>query len=416
LIETTIARLMDSFHDGEVVYLAGSAGESTELSRLLTDPSVTVANAKFVTSFIPGINTTCLAKPHHGSRMAVFFMQRSLTAAFAEGRIDFRSFSYFGIHRYLTDSATSIDTAVIQVSPPDSHGRCSLGPAVEFMPSIIARAPRLIGIVNPNVPALPGAASIPLDAFAVTAHSAAPLATYDVGAPSKSAAQVVAHLARLIPNGATLQVGLGKIPSQLMDALVRHRDLALHTGMVSDATLNLAAAGALRSEDPIVTAVAVGSAAFYGQLASVRGLKLAEVGFTHAPQTLSQVSRLHAVNSALEIDLLGQVNAETVRGQYVSGPGGLPDFAHAAHRHADGMSIIALNATDGSAATSRIVPHFAAGTPVTVPQHDVDAVVTEYGVAMLRGQPMDERARRLCAVAHPTHRPGLERAAREIGR
>lgn len=415
LIETTIARLAASFDDDEVVYLAGSSGESTELSSALIDPGIAGTKTVFVTSFVPGINGTCLASPQSNSRMGVFFMQRSFHAALAEGRIDFRPLSYFGIHRYLTAPATRIDTVVIQVAPPDSQGQCSLGPAVEFMPSIMARA-RIIGIVNPNVPTLPGSPSIPMDAFALISRSTAPLATYDVGAPSRAAAALVAHLAPLIPNGATLQIGLGKIPSQLIEALAHHRELALHTGMIGDATLQLAAAGALRSDEPIMTGVAVGGPGFYGQLTNLPGLKFAEVGFTHAPETLARLSRFHAVNSALEVDLLGQVNAESVGGRHVSGPGGLPDFARAAHLDAGGLSIIALNATDGTGATSRIVPQLAAGTPVTVPQHDVDAVVTEFGVAMLRGQPIDERARRLRAIAHPAHRPMLANAAREIGR
>jgi acyl-CoA hydrolase len=415
MIETTIARLAASFQDDEVVYLAGSCGESLDLSQVLSDPSVAVARALFVASFVPGINTTCLARPGNASRMAVFFMQRSLQAAHAEGRVDFRSLSYFGIHRYLTDPATRIDTAVIQVAPCDARGVCSLGPAVEFMPSIMARARRIVGIINPNVPALPGSASIPMDAFAAVARSSAPLAIYDVG-PAAAAGPLVAHLEPLIPDGATLQIGLGKIPSQLLNALGDRRDLKLHSGMIGDAALDLVAAGALRDGESITTGVAVGTSAFYGRLAGVEGLKLAAVGFTHAPQTLAQLPRFHAVNSALEIDLLGQVNAETLGGRYVSGPGGLPDFARAAHLDPEGLSIIALNATDSSGAASRIVPQFAAGTPVTVPQHDVDAVVTEYGVAMLRGQSMDERARRLCAVAHPAHRPLLQQAARAIGR
>jgi acyl-CoA hydrolase len=111
---------------------------------------------------------------------------------------------------------------------------------------------------------------------------------------------------------------------------------------------------------------------------------------------------------------LGQVNSEKLDEQYVSGPGGLPDFARAAHLDPDGLSIIALNATDSSGARSRIVRHLPPGTPVTLSQHDVDAVVTEFGTAMLRGQPLDERARRICAVAHPSHRAELERAARKL--
>jgi acyl-CoA hydrolase len=184
--------------------------------------------------------------------------------------------------------------------------------------------------------------------------------------------------------------------------------------MISDATLFLAAAGALRRRKPILTGVAVGSSEFYTRLAGMRGLAFAEVGHTHAPQTLGKLTRFHAVNSALEVDLLGQVNAERLNDSYVSGPGGLPDFAHAAHSDPEGLSIIALNATDAGGAVSRIVPRLGSNAPVTVPQHDVDVVVTEFGAALLRGQTLDQRARRLCAVAHPLHRPGLEKMATDL--
>jgi acyl-CoA hydrolase len=377
-----------------------------ELTSLLSNAHSRVADACFITSFVPGINSRCLARPGHRSRMAVFFMQPSLRAALAEGRIDFRPSSYFGIHQFLADPGTRIDTAVVQVTPPDQNGLCSLGPAVEFMPTVIKQANRLFGVINPLLPRLAGSVSVPIDQFELIAHSNTPLATYDVGEASPAAGRIVEHLATLIPSGATLQLGLGKIPAQLLQALHTHTELRLHTGMISDAVLDLAAAGALHRERPMLTAVAVGSASFYARLTTTQGLAFAEVAHTHA--------QLYAINSALEVDLLGQVNAEMLDGRYLSGPGGLPDFAHAAHLNSDGLSIIALNATDGSGARSRIVPRLAAGTPVTVPQHDVDVIVTEYGAALLRGQPLDERMRRLCAIAHPQHRPALQQAAREL--
>jgi acyl-CoA hydrolase len=414
VIEMSMAELAASFEDGEVVYLGGSCGEPTELSAMLADPAVKVADAHYVTSFVPGINATCLARPKCGSRMSVFFMQRSFNAALAGGRIEFRSLSYFGIHRYLSDVKTRLDTAIVQVAPPDARGICSLGPAVEFMPTVLSRAARVVGIINPNVPRLRNSPGVSMDRFCAIAHSTAALPTYEVGPASNAAARVVSQLAPLIPHGATVQIGLGKIPSQLLEALTDHREMALHTGMLSDATVRLAQAGALRRHKPLVTAVAVGSEEFYGRLEHLAGLELAEVGHTHSPLTLAGLPRFHAVNSALEVDLLGQVNAESLGGRYISGPGGLSDFAHAAHADAEGLSIVALSATDGAGTTSRIVAQLAPGVPVSLPQHDVDVVVTEYGTALLCGQPVDERARRLCAIAHPDHRPALQSAARGL--
>ncbi len=412
--QLSIPELAASFETGESVYLAGASGEANELTSMLADPRASLADAHFASSFIPGINTRCLARPGHRSRLTVFFMQPVLRAALAEGRVDFRPMNYFGIQRHLSDAATPFDTTVVQITPPDAAGRCSLGPAVEFMPGVIAHAARVIGIVNSALPRLPGAASIPMDCLSAVAYSDAPPSLYEVGRPSAVATQIVAHLAPLIPNGATVQVGLGKVPAQLLEALAGHRNLALHTGLISDAALGLAGAGALRRERAIVTAVAVGSAELYSRLPELHGLEITDVGVTHSPQTLGGLRRFHAVNSALEVDLLGQVNAEVIDGRYVSGPGGLPDFAHAAHAADDGLSIIALNSTDAGGSVSRIVTRLGNGAPVTLPQHEVDAVVTEYGVAMLRGQSVEERARRLCAIAHPQHRPALRRSMENL--
>jgi len=276
------------------------------------------------------------------------------------------------------------------------------------MPGVIARAARVVGIINPAMPSLSDSASISMDCLHSVSYSNIPLAVYDVGRPSAQAQQIVEYLVPLIPDGATVQIGLGKVPAQLVRALAVRRGLALHTGMISDAVLELAAAGALRKESSIVTTVAVGRGEFYSRLAELRGLTITDVRVTHSPQTLATLRRFHAVNSALEVDLLGQVNAEYMDGRYVSGPGGLPDFAHAAHADQEGLSIVALNSTDASGATSRLVSRLGIGAPVTLAQHEVDAVVTEYGVAMLRGQSVEERARRLCAIAHPRHRPALQ--------
>ncbi len=409
MLQLSMAELAASFADGESVYLAGAAGEANELTAMLADPATAVADAHFATSFVPGINNRCLARPGHASRSTVFFMQPCLKSAHEEGRVNFLPISYFGIHGYLTSATTVIDTAVVQLAPPDAAGRCSLGPAVEFMPGVIARAARIVGIINPAVPSLAGSASISMDRLHAVSYSHAPLSVYDVGRPSAQAEQIVQHLVPLIPDGATVQIGLGKVPAQLVRALAVRRGLALHTGMISDAVLGLAAAGALRAESAVVTAVAVGSGEFYSRLAELRALTITDVGVTHSPQTLAQLRSFYAVNSALEVDLLGQVNAEYLDGRYVSGPGGLPDFAHAAHADPEGLSIVALNSTDASGSTSRIVSRLGTGAPVTLAQHEVDAVVTEYGVAMLRGQSIDERARRLCTIAHPRHRPTLER-------
>ncbi|WP_428312947.1 acetyl-CoA hydrolase/transferase family protein [Hydrocarboniphaga sp.] len=411
--QLAIAGLLDTLQSGETAFIAGSAGEPVELTQVLVERPEHARGVRFITSFVPGINGRCLASPAVQRRMQVFFMQPAFRDARQQGLLEFSPINYFGIHQYLQDAATPLDSLIVQVGEPDAAGLCSLGPAVEFMPGLLLRAKRILAVINPNVPDLPGAPRVSMEAFTAYARSAAALPQYDAGRSNDAATRIAAHLATLIPDGATLQVGLGKVPSQLLPVLRGHRDLAFHSGMLSDSILALLDSDALRVDRPLMTTVVAGSEALYRQLPSLRTLHLAGVERTHDPQVLGRLEKLHAINSAIEVDLLGQVNAEVVDGRYVSGPGGLPDFAQAAHRQADGLSIIALPASDPAGRVSRIVAQLAAGTPVTVPQHDVDVVVTEYGIAHLRGVALDERMQRLIGIAHPHHRDALRSAARD---
>ncbi|MDB5969104.1 MAG: acetyl-CoA hydrolase [Hydrocarboniphaga sp.] len=411
--QVSVKGLLNSLESGETAFIAGSAGEPVELTQVLVDDAECARGVCFVSSFVPGINGRNLASQKAQRRMRVFFMQPAFRQARELGLIDFSPMNYFGIQQHLLDMATPLDSVIVQVSEPDAAGLCSLGPAVEFMPGLLLRAKRILAVINPNVPDVAGAPRIAMDAFHSHAHSTAPLAQYDAGRSNETAERIAAHLATLIPNGATLQLGLGKVPSLLLPALSGHRDLAFHSGMLSDSILGLIDSGVLRIDRPLMTTVVAGSEQLYQKLPGLRALELAGVDHTHDPLVLGRLSKLHAINSAIEVDLLGQVNAETVDGRYVSGPGGLPDFAYAAHRQTDGLSVIALPASDPAGRHSRIVPRLKAGTPLSIPQHDVDAVVTEYGIARLRGVALDERMQRLIAIAHPDHRDTLRAAARE---
>lgn len=412
--QVSIAQLAAELREDETVFIPGCAGEPQELTQLLVERPELAPRARFITSFVPGINGRNLADAGSTRRMRVFFMQPAFRAARTEGRIEFCPLSYYGVQQHLAHHDTRIDTTIVQVSEPDAQGLCSLGPMVEFMPTLLERGVRILAVVNPRVPQIAGSLQLPLDRCAMFARSTAPLAEYDAGASNPVTDRIVARLAELIPNGAAVQVGIGKVPAQLLPALHAHRDLAFHSGMLSDALLDLPASGCLRKGSVLTAAVVVGSARLYENLARVGDLRIAAVAHTHDPQVMANVPRLFAINSALEVDLLGQVNAEMLGGRYVSGPGGLPDFAAAAHRNPEGLSIIALPSTDPKGRVSRIVAQFAAGTPVGVPQHDVDAVVTEHGVALLRGLDLDERLRRMIAVAHPDHRAVLDEAARRM--
>ncbi len=405
--ETSLETLAAALADGESVYISGCAGEPQPLTQLLVDQPQLATGTRFIHSFVPGINSCNLAGPGTARSMQVFFMQPAYREAMAAGRVRYSPLNYFGIAQHLANPATALDTVIVHVSEPNAQGECSFGPMVEFMPAVLSRAGRILAVINPRIPQLSGSLSLALERISQFARVDSPLIEYDAGRSNPVTDQIVAHLVALIPNGATIEVGLGKVPAQLLPALHQHRDLGFHSGMLSDAILDLHAAGCVRKGTALTAAVCVGSAGLYQRMGGVANLQIQGVDSTHNPQVLAALPRLHAVNSALEIDLLGQVNAEMLNGRYVGGPGGLPDFAAAAHRQADGLSIIALPATDPKGRISRIVPRFAAGTPVAVAQMDVDVVVTEYGAARLRGADIETRMHRLIAIAHPDFRTGL---------
>jgi acyl-CoA hydrolase len=406
--QVSIAELAQQLHPRETVFIPGSSAEPIELTTLLERADAVAPEVTFIASFVPGINPRNLAPVNTSRQMRVFFLAPNYAGARRNGRIQFCPWAYSTIQQHLASPQTKIDTVIIQVGLPDRDGRCPLGPAGEFVPSLLHRKLRVLAVVNPNVPDLPGCTRVAMERFDCYANSEAPLAEYSAGNSNVASERIAQHLLTLIPPGATLQIGLGKIPSLLVRGLAARRELSFHSGMLSDSVLDLVAAGALRDHEPLTAAVAVGSSEFYRRLTAVKGLRIEGVEHIHDAGVLARISQLIAINSALEVDILAQVNAESLGGRYVSGPGGLPDFAHAARRCEGGLSIIALNSTDASGRHSRIVGEMSAGTPVTVPQHDVDAVVTEWGVAILRGCDLDDRVHRLIAIAHPEHREALQ--------
>ncbi len=400
----SVERMVQSLRAREKVFVSGSAGEPRALTECIASRPDLAVGVEFFCSFIPGVNVQNLAG--EGRTMTVSFMQGAYRKGLAARQVKFAPMSYSNTQQQLCTPG-AIDTVLVQVSPPNELGWCSLGPQGEFLPGLLKNRPRVLAVFNPQVPVFPGAPKIRLADIDAYCESDLALASYDAGKPNSVSERIAENIAAIIPDGATLQCGLGKVPNLLAKALGNHRHLRIHSGMASDGMSTLLAAGALDSAAPITSIVALGSPGLYGQLADIDGLTICGVEDCHTPQALAGVPRLHAVNSALEIDLSGQVNAEMLGGRYVSGRGGLPDFAAGARAQQLGCSIIALPAADPSGEQSRIVAQLAVGSAISVPQYLVDVVVTEYGCAHLRGADFITRGRRLIEIAHPNHRDRL---------
>lgn len=408
----TVPQLADELAGGGLTYIPGSAGEPTPLLDLWAANPERTRDARILTSLVPGINRLVMNALHPTATVTGLFMQPSWQAAQAAGRFRHLPLSYSGFVRHVRDRVAA-DTCVVHVAPPDGAGRCSLGPAVEFTSLVQVRSRRTVALINPLLPQMPGAPSLDYAGFdAVTEMEFIPRG-YAVGAPSRTALAIAGHIAGLIGDNCTLQVGLGKVPDALMALLHDRRGLRLHSGMLSDSALDLWDAGALDPDAEHASCVWVGSPALYRRLQGRAGPVVAGCDATHDACRLAALPRLHAVNSALSVDLFGQANVEIANGHAVSGLGGAGDFARGARLSPGGLSIVALPSTHAGKTRSRILPRLDDGV-ASLPRTDIDVVVTEHGAADLRGLCVHARAEALAAVADPAFQPALDDAWREV--
>lgn len=408
----TPERLLEALPADGLVYIPGASGAPNAFTdRLLADTERT-RGLRMFTTYVPGINPLRLDQLHPTACVTGLFMQPMLAQAQRAGRYRALPQSYAGFVRYL-DQDIDIGLTVVQVSPPDAAGRCSLGPAVEFMPIALRKSRRVLGIVNRQTPRIPGAPTVALNDFDCVCEVDAPLPTYQTVIDETTQA-IARHIAPLVRDGDALQTGLGKVPISLSGLLCDRRGLRLHSGMLSDALMALHAAGALDASFRHATCAIVGSPALYEWCADHDVVQVAGCEHTHDPRTLAGIDRFVAINSALQVDLFGQCNLEHAEGQAISSAGGAPDFARAARLSRGGRSIVALNATYRRGEASRIVPCLPEQAIATLPRTDVDHVVTEFGVAQLEGLSVHERAQALIGVAAPQFRDELQRAWQAI--
>ena len=318
---------------------------------------------------------------------------------------------HFGqIYRYIQDGQIGCDVALVQLSPPGPDGRHSFGLNNDYAQTLIAKARVVIAEVNEQIPWTYNEGAPDLGRISAIVETSRPplrLAPTRIGATEQA---IAAHVGRYIEDGSVLQAGVGAIPEAVMGSIADRRDLGLHTGMVGDALVGLVERGILtNATKPFDTGVSVagvllGTETLYRFAERNKALLLRPAWHTHAGDVL-RIPKLVSINTALEVDLSGQVNAEAAGETVLGAAGGQPDLVRAGHRSPGGHAIIALPSTARGGQTSRICKQL--NGPVTTPRSDVDVVVTEYGAADLRGLSLTERARALRAIAHPEHRDAL---------
>jgi acyl-CoA hydrolase len=334
------------------------------------------------------------------------------------GLLDILPVHYSELPAILGAGPQRVDVVLLSLPPPRPDGTFGLGLGADYVATLIDSARVVIAEVNDQVPELHSNRRLDPDEVDVVVPVSRPPAEYPAAAPRDIEDTIAGHIAGLVPDGATIQLGIGSMPSAVARRLRGHRDLGVHSGMITDAIAELIEAGvvtgARKSADrgQVVTGFLMGTGRLIGLAAADQTITLRDTRYTHDPAVLAAQAQLIAINSALEVDLTGQANTEMAAGRYVGAVGGAVDFARAAARSPGGVPIIALPATVGDArdgGDSRIVARLSG--PATVARADTGIIVTEYGIADLRGLTLAQRRERMLAIAHPQHRHALAAAA-----
>ncbi len=344
-------------------------------------------------------------------------LARALTA---HGAVQVLPCNFSELPQLLEHGQIGCDVAMPQLSPAGPDGLHSFGLATDYIVAAVKVARTIVAEINDQIPWTEGGHSLHASRIDHAVRtSRQPLQVPSTAATPEDEA-IARHAALHIPDGAVLQVGVGRLPDAVLRLLADRRDLGIHSGLISDALLDLIMGGAVtnarKREDAGISVAGslFGTDRLYRFAHRNKAVALRTADHTHDAAVLARIERFISINSALEVDLSGQVNAEGTGESYIGGVGGQPDFVRGAHRSPGGSALIILPSTARTGASSRITSHLTG--PVTTGRSDVDIIVTEFGSAELRGQPIAERARRLIRIAHPGHRETLEREAMNIAR
>jgi 4-hydroxybutyrate CoA-transferase len=412
---------------GDRVYIGGGAGVPVQLIQGLTRRAMeaggqpplrdveithilTFAEAPYVDPRFEGI-----------FRHNALFIGRNVRQAVQEGRADFTPVFLSEIPALFRNGSLPIDVALISLSRPDEHGFCSFGVEIGTTKPAAESARIIVAEINRQMPRTLGDSFIHVSRLQHIVEVDYPLPEAPQAGSSELHMRVGQHIAEMIPNGATLQMGIGSIPDAVLKNLGSHKDLGVHTELFSDGVIDMVEAGVItctrKTFHPgkVVAGFLFGSQRLYEFVHNNPIIELHPTDYVNDLFNIAQNEKMIAINSALQVDLTGQVCADSIGSRFYSGVGGQVDFIRGAARSKGGKPIIAFLSTAKNENVSRIVPVLSQGSGVVTTRNDVHYIVTEYGVASLHGKTVRQRARELINIAHPKFRDELTRSARELG-
>lgn len=417
---TTAEAALGVLQSGQRVFIHMAAGAPQALIEAMCERVMMLHGVEILHCINLGPAPYCEPQYAPHCRHNALFIAANTRQAVQAGRADSIPVFLHEVEGLFTNGVLPLDVALIQVSPPDSSGHMSLGAAVDISLSAARSARHVIAQVNPRVPRTFGDSFLTAREVEAIVEEERPLPELDQGEITPTHIEIARHVAALVPDEATLQIGVGGIPDAVLAQLKGRRDLGVHTEMFSDGLMSLIECGAITNArktlhpHKIVASFAMGSRALYEFIHDNPIFEFLPSKYVNFPPVIASNRRMVAVNSALEVDLGGQVCADSIGSVPFSGIGGQVDFVRGASHSPEGAAVIALPSTAKEGTVSRIVPRLKPGAGVVTSRGDVRWVVTEFGAVNLLGRSLRQRAELLIGIAHPAFRNDLERAASKL--
>ena len=417
---TTASEALRLVRRGCSVFIGSGAAVPRLLVTELSKMSSELANVRLIHGLTLALTPNTESEYGDLFRHDALFIGAEVRDAVCQGRADYTPVFLSEVPALFASQKMHLDVALIQVTPPDKDGLCSYGVSVDVVKAAAESARHVVAEVNPRMPRTLGDAFIHVDQIAAMVENDAPLPELQFPPPDEVSLNIGRNVAGLVEDGATIQIGLGRLSEAVLTSLSGKRWLGVHSGLLSDGIVDLVRKGVIDNSrkglknGKIVTTTMIGTDKLFTFVHKNHAVAAYPSNYTHNQLTLAKLNKLHAINSAIQVDLTGQINAETIGATQVSGVGGQSDFVCGAALSKGGKSIIVIPSASTNGEKSRIVPFLDRGASITSLRHDIDYVVTEHGIAHLRGKSLRERANALIDIANPKFRDWLESEIRKL--
>ena len=409
----TAPQATDLIKSGDNIVFGHAVGEPSALIEQIAADHHKYKGVNVIHMVLMGKGPHCAPELSENFHLNNLFLGGAARKAVQEGRGDFTPCYFSEGPAMFRDGIIPVDIAFIMVSPPDKHGYVSLGVSVDYTLQAAKSAKLVVAQVNDQMPRTLGDTFLHVSEIDKFVEISAPIIELKSAELTDVERAIGKNCAELIPDGATLQLGIGSLPDAVLQCLYDKKDLGIHSEMFSDGVLDLVEAGVINNSKKtlhpgkMVVTFLMGTRRLYDYVDDNPAVYMAPVDYVNDPEVIAQNDNMISINSCVQVDLMGQVSSESIGLRQISGVGGQVDFVRGANRSKGGKAIIAITSTVGGGKASRIVPFLDEGSAVTTNRCDVRYVVTEYGVADLYGKTLRERGRELIKIAHPDFRPGL---------